>query len=167
MNRPSSGAQLTCHEHFDLFSHAFGMAAAATEASQKAPYEALGFARCARTDSDQLSGGTLASSTWAWRCRPTRMCCCWMSRTTASASTPTRSSGAWFAQRRAGRSVPIVSHFVVRRGPLRRIVAVRDGKAVPPYRGRTRWLERQVAYLLEAEFPAALHEYAAGCVRVG
>lgn len=57
---PTVYERLTCNEHFDLFSRAYGMTRPVMEKSRDAIYNELGFKRYARTRADQLSGGTLA-----------------------------------------------------------------------------------------------------------
>jgi ABC-type multidrug transport system ATPase subunit len=125
-------ARLTCDEHFDLFGHAYGMTTDATEASRQAIYTALGFARYARTRADQLSGGTLAKLNLglALLADPDLLL---LDEPYAGFDFDTYQKF-WelVAQRRqAGRSVLIVSHFVVDADRFDRIVEVRDGKAVP------------------------------------
>jgi ABC-type multidrug transport system ATPase subunit len=57
--------RLTCDEHFDLFGHAYGLSERATEQARQGIYDALGFARYARTRAERLSGGPSPSSTSA------------------------------------------------------------------------------------------------------
>lgn len=125
-------ARLTCDEHFDLFGHAYGMTTAAAEASRGALYEALGFARYAHTRADQLSGGTLAKLNLglALLADPDVLL---LDEPYAGFDWDTyQKFWALVAQRRrAGRSVLIISHFVVDEDRFDRIVQVRDGKAVP------------------------------------
>lgn len=123
--------RLTCDEHFDLFGHAYGMTAGDAEASKQAVYEALGFSRYANTRADQLSGGTLAKLNLglALLADPDVLL---LDEPYAGFDWDTYQKF-WrlVAQRRqAGRSVLIVSHFVVDEDRFDRIVAVRDGKAV-------------------------------------
>jgi ABC-type multidrug transport system ATPase subunit len=124
--------RLTCDEHFDLFAHAYGMTPHAAQASRQAIYEALGFARYARTRADQLSGGTLAKLNLGLSLLldPDLLL---LDEPYAGFDFDTYQRF-WqlVAQRRqAGRSVLIVSHFVVDAQRFDRIVEVRDGKAVP------------------------------------
>lgn len=125
-------ARLTCDEHFDLFGHAYGMTTDATEASRSALYEALGFARYARTRADQLSGGTLAKLNLglALLADPDLLL---LDEPYAGFDWDTYQKfwGLVAERRQAGRSVLIVSHFVVDEDRFDRIVEVRDGKAVP------------------------------------
>jgi ABC-2 type transport system ATP-binding protein len=124
--------RLTCDEHFDLFGHAYGMTADATAASRTAIYDALCFARYAKTWADQLSGGTLAKLNLglALLADPDLLL---LDEPYAGFDFDTyQKFWGLVAQRRAaGRSVLIVSHFVVDADRFDRIVAIRDGKAVP------------------------------------
>ncbi len=124
--------RLTCDEHFDLFAHAYGMTAEAAAASRTAIYDALGFARYAKTRADQLSGGTLAKLNLglALLADPDLLL---LDEPYAGFDFDTyQKFWGLVAQRRAaGRSVLIVSHFVVDADRFDRIVAIRDGKAVP------------------------------------
>ncbi|MHA6781775.1 ATP-binding cassette domain-containing protein [Pseudonocardia saturnea] len=125
-------ARLTCDEHFELFGHAYGMTRESMERSRQAIYEELGFARYARTRADQLSGGTLAKLNLglALLADPDVLL---LDEPYAGFDWDTYLKF-WdlVAQRRtAGRTVLIVSHFVVDENRFDRIVAVRDGKAVP------------------------------------
>jgi ABC-2 type transport system ATP-binding protein len=125
-------ARLTCDEHFDLFGHAYGMSPEAMEASRRAIYEALGFSRYARTRADQLSGGTLAKLNLglALLADPDVLL---LDEPYAGFDWDTylKFWGLVAQRRQAGRSVLIVSHFVVDEDRFDRIVEVRDGKAVP------------------------------------
>lgn len=123
--------RLSCDEHFDLFGRAYGMTDHATAKSQEAIYEELGFQRYARTRADQLSGGTLAklnlglalladpevllldepSSGFDW-------------------DTYQRFWNLVARRRAAGRTVLIISHFVVDEDRFDRILDVRDGTVV-------------------------------------
>jgi ABC-type multidrug transport system ATPase subunit len=124
--------RLTCDEHFDLFGHAYAMTPAATEASRTAIYDALGFARYAGTRADQLSGGTLAKLNLglALLADPEVLL---LDEPYAGFDWDTYQKfwGLVAQRRQAGRSVLIVSHFVVDEDRFDRIVAVREGKAVP------------------------------------
>jgi ABC-type multidrug transport system ATPase subunit len=123
--------RLTCDEHFDLFGHAYGMTGAAIEASRAAIYDALGFARYAKVRADQLSGGTLAKLNLGLALLPDPDVLM-LDEPYAGFDWDTYQKF-WdlVAKRReAGRSVLIVSHFVVDEERFDRIVTVRDGKAV-------------------------------------
>jgi ABC-type multidrug transport system ATPase subunit len=124
--------RLTCDEHFDLFGHAYAMTPAATEASRTAIYDALGFDRYAGIRADQLSGGTLAKLNLglALLADPEVLL---LDEPYAGFDWDTYQKfwGLVAQRRQAGRSVLIVSHFVVDEDRFDRIVAVREGKAVP------------------------------------
>ena len=124
--------RLTCDEHFDLFGHAYGMTVEATQTSNQAIYDQLGFARYAKTRADQLSGGTLAKLNLglALLADPDLLL---LDEPYAGFDWDTYQKfwGLVAQRRQAGRSVLIVSHFVVDEDRFDRIVAVRNGKAVP------------------------------------
>jgi ABC-2 type transport system ATP-binding protein len=124
--------RLTCDEHFDLFGHAYAMSSAATARSRRAIYDELGFARYAHTRADQLSGGTLSKLNLglALLADPDLLL---LDEPYAGFDWDTyQKFWALVAHRRdAGRTVLIISHFVVDEDRFDRIVAVRDGKAVP------------------------------------
>ena len=124
--------RLTCDEHFDLFGHAYGMTVEATQASSQAIYDQLGFARYAKTRADQLSGGTLAKLNLglALLADPDLLL---LDEPYAGFDWDTyQKFWGLVAQRRAaGRTVLIISHFVVDEQRFDRILAIRDGKAVP------------------------------------
>jgi len=124
-------ARLTCDEHFDLFGRAASLTREATAQSRQSIYEALGFAQYARARADQLSGGTLAKLNLglALLTDPDLLL---LDEPSAGFDWDTyQKFWGLVAQRRAaGRTVLIVSHFVVDEERFDRIVAVRDGKAV-------------------------------------
>jgi ABC-type multidrug transport system ATPase subunit len=124
--------RLTCDEHFELFGHAYRMATDEERASRRALYAALGFERYASTRADQLSGGTLAKLNLglALLADPEVLL---LDEPYAGFDWDTYVRF-WdlVAQRReAGRSVLVISHFVTDEKRFDRIVALRDGKAVP------------------------------------
>jgi ABC-2 type transport system ATP-binding protein len=124
--------RLTCDEHFDLFAHAYAMSRPAAQASRDAIYEAFGFSRYNQTRADQLSGGTLAKLNLglALLADPQVLL---LDEPYAGFDFDTYQKF-WHlvAQRRhAGRSVLIVSHFVVDEQRFDRIDDLRDGQAVP------------------------------------
>ncbi|GAA0467395.1 ABC transporter ATP-binding protein [Actinoplanes capillaceus] len=125
-------ARLTCDEHFDLFAHAYGMNPAQAAASRQALYETLGFARYAHTRAEQLSGGTLAKLNLALALLPDPDVLL-LDEPYAGFDWDTYQKfwGLVAHHREAGRSVLIVSHFVVDEDRFDRIIEVRDGKAVP------------------------------------
>ena len=125
-------ARLTCDEHFDLFGHAYGMADETAAAARDGLYETLGFARYARTRADQLSGGTLAKLNLglALMADPEVLL---LDEPYAGFDWDTYLQF-WdlVAERRAaGRTVLIISHFVVDEDRFDRIVDLKDGLAVP------------------------------------
>jgi ABC-2 type transport system ATP-binding protein len=124
--------RLTCDEHFDLFGHAYRMGAGAGRASRDRIYDELGFARYAKTRADQLSGGTLAKLNLGLALLPDPDVLL-LDEPYAGFDWDTyqRFWGLVAQHRDAGRSVLIVSHFVVDEDRFDRIIDVRDGKAVP------------------------------------
>ena len=125
-------ARLTCDEHFDLFGRAYGIADEETAAARDGLYETLGFARYRRTRADQLSGGTLAKLNLglALMADPEVLL---LDEPYAGFDWDTYLRF-WdlVAQRRtAGRTVLIISHFVVDEDRFDRIVDLKDGLAVP------------------------------------
>ncbi len=124
--------RLTCDEHFDLFGHAYRMTREQTVASRQAIYTALGFARYAHTRADQLSGGTLAKLNLglALLADPDLLL---LDEPYAGFDWDTyqRFWGLVADRRAAGRTVLIISHFVVDEDRFDRIVHLRDGTAVP------------------------------------
>jgi len=125
-------ARLTCDEHFELFGHAYAMTHAAERQSRRDIYAALGFDRYATTRADQLSGGTLAKLNLglALLADPDLLL---LDEPYAGFDWDTYQKF-WTLvadRRQAGRSVLIISHFVVDEDRFDRIVEVRDGQAVP------------------------------------
>lgn len=124
--------RLTCDEHFDLFASAYAMTAPAVQASRESLYEALGFARYARTRADQLSGGTLAKLNLglALLADPQVLL---LDEPYAGFDFDTYQKF-WHLvtdRRRAGRSALIISHFVVDEERFDRILDLTEGKTVP------------------------------------
>ena len=130
--QPLVYARLTCDEHFDLFGHAYAMTDQAIVTSRDALYESLGFARYAGTRADQLSGGTLAKLNLglALLADPDLLL---LDEPYAGFDWDTyQKFWTLVAERRErGRTVLIVSHFVVDEDRFDRIVEVKDGRAVP------------------------------------
>jgi ABC-2 type transport system ATP-binding protein len=125
-------ARLTCDEHFDLFGHGYGLADQTSAAAREELYETLGFARYRGTRADQLSGGTLAKLNLglALMADPEVLL---LDEPYAGFDWDTYLRF-WdlVAQRRdAGRTVLIISHFVVDEDRFDRIVDIKDGRAVP------------------------------------
>lgn len=129
--RPLVYARLTCDEHFDLFGHAYAMTDDAIVSSRDALYDSLGFSRYADTRADQLSGGTLAKLNLgiALLADPDLLL---LDEPYAGFDWETyQKFWTLVAERReVGRSVLIVSHFVVDEERFDRIVEVKDGLAV-------------------------------------
>jgi ABC-2 type transport system ATP-binding protein len=129
---PLAYGRLTCDEHFELFGHAYGMPSGREQASRHDLYAALGFERYATTRADQLSGGTLAKLNLglALLADPDLLL---LDEPYAGFDWDTyQKFWGLVAERRAsGRSVLIISHFVVDQERFDRIVEVRDGKTVP------------------------------------
>jgi ABC-type multidrug transport system ATPase subunit len=123
--------RLTCDEHFDLFARAYRMAAPAATASKRSIYDALEFGRYASVRADQLSGGTLAKLNLGLALLPDPQVLL-LDEPYAGFDFDTyqRFWELVAERRRAGRSVLIVSHFVVDAQRFDRIVEVRGGKAV-------------------------------------
>lgn len=126
---PLTYGRLTCDEHFELFGRAYRMAASAERRSRRAIYESLGFERYADTRADQLSGGTLSKLNLglALLADPEVLL---LDEPYAGFDWDTYQKF-WniVAERRnRGRSVLIISHFVVDEERFDRIVEVRDGR---------------------------------------
>ena len=124
--------RLTCNEHFDLFGHAYGMTDAETAAARDELYETLGFSRHRGTRADQLSGGTLAKLNVALALMADPQVLL-LDEPYAGFDWDTYLKF-WeiVAQRRtAGRTVLIISHFVVDEHRFDRIVDLEHGQAVP------------------------------------
>ena len=129
---PQVYGRLTCDEHFELFGHAYRMTSAAERDSRAGLYAALGFGRYATTRADQLSGGTLAKLNLglALLADPDLLL---LDEPYAGFDWDTYQKF-WdlvAARRAAGRSVLIISHFVVDEDRFDRIVEIRDGRTVP------------------------------------
>lgn len=129
--QPLVYARLTCDEHFELFGHAYAMTRAEQLAARRDLYAALGFDRYATTRADQLSGGTLAKLNLglALLADPDLLL---LDEPYAGFDWDTYQKF-WAVvaeRRRAGRSVLIISHFVVDEDRFDRIIDLRDGKAV-------------------------------------
>jgi ABC-type multidrug transport system ATPase subunit len=125
-------ARLTCNEHFELYGHAYGMTTTMMRDSREVIYSALGFDAYARTRADQLSGGTQAKLNLglALLADPDVLL---LDEPYAGFDWDTYQKfwGLVAERRAAGRTVLIISHFVVDEQRFDRIVQIRDGKAVP------------------------------------
>ena len=128
--------RLTCDEHFELFGHAYGLPKASERRSRRELYTALGFERYAGTRAGQLSGGTLAKLNLglALLADPQTLL---LDEPYAGFDFDTyqRFWELVATRRGLGRTVLIISHFVVDEDRFDRIVDLRDGKAQPRIRG--------------------------------
>ena len=124
--------RLTCDEHFDLFGHAYGMTASGGRAPATSSTRRSGFARYRGTRADQLSGGTLAKLNLglALLADPEVLL---LDEPYAGFDWDTylRFWDLVAERRAAGRTVLIISHFVVDEERFDRIVDLKDGQAVP------------------------------------
>ena len=124
--------RLTCDEHFELFGHAYGMTPQAIVTARDLLYDELGFSRYAHGRADQLSGGTLAKLNLglALLADPDVLL---LDEPYAGFDWETYQKfwGLVAQRRERGRSVLIISHFVVDEDRFDRIVQVKDGLAVP------------------------------------
>lgn len=120
--------RLTCDEHFELFGHAYRMNPADEHTSRRRLYETLGFTRYAGTRADQLSGGTLSKLNLglALLADPEVLL---LDEPYAGFDFDTylRFWDLVAERRAAGRSVLIISHFVVDEHRFDRIVQLHDG----------------------------------------
>lgn len=127
--QPLVYGRLTCDEHIDLFARAYRLSAADARANAGELYETLGFAAYRRTRADQLSGGTLAklNLTLALLADPDVLL---LDEPYAGFDWDTylRFWDLVADRRERGRSVLIVSHFVVDEHRFDRLVEVRDGR---------------------------------------
>lgn len=124
--------RLTCDEHFDLFGHAYRMPESESAGARDELYDKLGFTRYRGTRADQLSGGTLArlNLALALMADPHVLL---LDEPYAGFDWDTYLKF-WdvVAQRRAaGRTVLVISHFVVDEDRFDRIVELKDGRTVP------------------------------------
>jgi ABC-type Mn2+/Zn2+ transport system ATPase subunit len=125
---PQVYGRLTCDEHFELFGHAYALRPVEELRSRREIYAALGFERYAHTRADQLSGGTLAKLNLglALLADPDLLL---LDEPYAGFDWDTylRFWELVAARRAGGRTVLIISHFVVDEDRFDRIVGVRDG----------------------------------------
>lgn len=130
--------RLTCDEHFELFGHAYRMPPVEERASRRRLYQTLGFERYAGTRADQLSGGTLSKLNLglALLADPEVLL---LDEPYAGFDFDTylRFWDLVAERRTAGRSVLIISHFVVDEHRFDRIVQLHDGRTQdrPPKAG--------------------------------
>jgi ABC-2 type transport system ATP-binding protein len=121
--------RLTCDEHFELFGRAYSMPPEQERESRAAIYDSLGFERFAATRADQLSGGTLAKLNLGLALLPDPALLL-LDEPYAGFDWDTYLKfWALVDERRAaGRTVLIVSHFVVDEARFDRIVEIREGR---------------------------------------
>jgi ABC-2 type transport system ATP-binding protein len=124
--------RLTPDEHFELFARAYRMTDEQARTSRQGIYDSLGFARYAHTRADQLSGGTLAKLNLGLALLPDPDLLL-LDEPYAGFDWDTyQKFWALVADRRqAGRTVLVVSHFLVDEDRFDRIVELKDGQAVP------------------------------------
>ena len=121
--------RLTCDEHFELFGRAYSMSPERERMSRAAIYDSLGFERFAATRADQLSGGTLAKLNLGLALLPDPAVLL-LDEPYAGFDWDTYLKF-WDLvdeRRAAGRTVLIVSHFVVDEARFDRIVEIREGR---------------------------------------
>ncbi|HET8659211.1 MAG TPA: ABC transporter ATP-binding protein [Micromonosporaceae bacterium] len=130
--QPVLYARLTCDEHFELYGHAYGMTARQMREARAGIYTALGFQAYAGTRADQLSGGTQAKLNLglALLADPDLLL---LDEPYAGFDWDTylRFWDLVVHRRARGRSVLIISHFVVDEQRFDRILRIHDGRAVP------------------------------------
>lgn len=123
--------RLTCSEHFELFARAYALTPDEEWRRRDAIYGTLGFGRYADTRADQLSGGTLAKLNLGLALLP-QPDLLLLDEPYAGFDWDTYLKF-WeivVEQRASGRSVLIISHFVVDEHRFDRLVRLRDGRAV-------------------------------------
>ncbi|MFN0282226.1 MAG: ATP-binding cassette domain-containing protein [Kineosporiaceae bacterium] len=128
---PQVYPRLTCDEHFELFGRAYGLDRRVERSARDALYDTLGFARYARTRVGELSGGTLAKLNLGLALLPDPELLL-LDEPYAGFDWDTyQRFWTLVAQRRAaGRTVLVISHFVVDEDRFDRIIQLRDGTAV-------------------------------------
>lgn len=121
--------RLTCDEHLELFGRAYGMTPQHERESRAAIYERLGFERFAATRADRLSGGTLAKLNLGLALLPDPALLL-LDEPYAGFDWDTylKFWGIVDERRAAGRTVLIVSHFIVDEAKFDRIVEIREGR---------------------------------------
>jgi ABC-type multidrug transport system ATPase subunit len=124
--------RLTPDEHFELFARAYRMTEEHARTSAQGIYDSLGFARYAHTRADRLSGGTLAKLNLglALLADPDLLL---LDEPYAGFDWDTYQKfwGLVADRRTAGRTVLVISHFLVDEDRFDRIVDLKDGRAVP------------------------------------
>lgn len=128
---PQVYGRLTCDEHLELFGAAYGLTSQQAHNSGRVLYETLGFDRYAKTRADELSGGTLAKLNLTLALLPDPDVLL-LDEPYAGFDFDTylRFWGLVAGRRAAGRSVLVISHFVVDEERFDRIVQIHDGQAV-------------------------------------
>jgi ABC-type multidrug transport system ATPase subunit len=129
---PEVYPRLTCDEHFELFGRAYGLDRGVERSARQALYDVLGFARYARTRAGELSGGTLAKLNLGLALLPDPELLL-LDEPYAGFDWDTYQKFWTLVARRrdAGRTVLVISHFVVDEDRFDRIIQLRDGTAVP------------------------------------
>ncbi len=124
--------RLTCDEHFELFGRAYGIPDAVAAVSRGTIYESLGFQRYAPTRADQLSGGPLSKLNLGRALLPDPSVLL-LDEPYAGFDWDTyvRFWTLVHGHRASGRSVLIISHFVVDEERFDRIIDIRDGRTWP------------------------------------
>jgi ABC-type multidrug transport system ATPase subunit len=124
--------RLTCDEHIELFARAYRMSDGDARRSRDDLYAALNFARFARVRADRLSGGTLSKLNLALALLPDPDVLL-LDEPYAGFDWDTylRFWDLVEARRTRGKSVLVISHFVVDEHRFTRIVDLRDGRTWP------------------------------------
>jgi ABC-2 type transport system ATP-binding protein len=124
--------RLTPDEHFELFARAYRMTNDQARTSRQGIYDSLGFGRYAHTRADQLSGGTLAKLNLGLALLPDPDLLL-LDEPYAGFDWDTYQKF-WTLvgdRRQAGRTVLVVSHFLVDQDRFDRVIDLKDGLAVP------------------------------------
>lgn len=124
--------RLTPDEHFELFARAYQMTNDQACTSRQGIYDSLGFDRYAHTRADQLSGGTLAKLNLGLALLPDPDLLL-LDEPYAGFDWDTYQKF-WTLvadRRQAGRSVLVVSHFLVDQDRFDRVIDLKDGRTVP------------------------------------
>ena len=120
--------RLTCDEHFELFGKAYGLHPLQMEKSRDSIYDVLGFAEYRDTRVEELSGGTRAKLNLGLALLPDpEILLLDEPYSGFDWETYLRFWELAAERRDAGRSVLIISHFVVDEERFDRIVHLRDG----------------------------------------
>jgi ABC-2 type transport system ATP-binding protein len=123
--------RLTCDEHFELFGKAYGLHPLQMEKSRGSIYDVLGFAEYRDTRVEELSGGTRAKLNLGLALLPDpEILLLDEPYSGFDWETYLRFWELAAERRDAGRSVLIISHFVVDEERFDRIVHLRDGVTI-------------------------------------